>query len=173
MCNRSLGHSVPLIDGEEQCAGEQYRADDFEWNEKNEELSISFAGAYPAGCIDRLERKIHMDTAEGLCLTVVDNFFAANGSRTITENVVTSYAPGLLDLQTVEIQGERGVCRFRIWYRAGGNEEWMQAENLRIVPKEHALHDGSRVTVYLLQWDCVLPEKQEIECKMQFEFMNR
>ena len=110
---------------------------------------------------------------EGLCLTVVDNFFAANGSRTITENVVTSYMPVSLDLRTIEIRGERGVCRVRIWYRVGGNEEWMQAENLRIVPKEHALHDGGKTTVYLLQWDCVIFEKQELECKMVFEFVGR
>lgn len=173
LCNRSLGHSVLLIDGEEQCAGEQYRADGFEWNEDNEELLVSFAGAYRVGCIDRLERKIHMEAAEGLCLTVVDSFLVLNGSRTVTENVVTSYVPVALDLCTIEIRGERGVCRVRIWYRVGGNEEWMRAENLRIVPKEHALHDGGKTTVYLLQWDCVIFEKQELECKMVFEFVGK
>ena len=33
LCNRSMGHSVPLVNGREQCAGREYRADRFVWDE--------------------------------------------------------------------------------------------------------------------------------------------
>ena len=45
LCCSSRGHSVPILDGKEQCKGETYRADAVNYSETGE-ISISFAGAY-------------------------------------------------------------------------------------------------------------------------------
>ncbi len=63
LCNRSLGHSIPLINGCEQCAGKEYRADCFKWSEEEHELTISFAGAYPEGIIEELVRSVQWKKA--------------------------------------------------------------------------------------------------------------
>ena len=48
LCNRSMGHSVPVIGGEEQKAGEEYRADGFFADENSAGADISGAYGYKA-----------------------------------------------------------------------------------------------------------------------------
>lgn len=163
LCNRSLGHSVPLINDLEQCQGAQYRAESFVWNEERRELEISFAAAYPHGCIDGIDRKIRMEEGSDLQLCVTDCFAGSKETKKITENLVTPFAPVIRDAYTVEIAGERGACSIAISCRAKEDEAWQQVQGLRILPKEHACHDGSRTTVYLIQWE-TLPE-----CRMQID----
>ena len=78
LCNRSLGHSVPLINDCEQCPGKTSQADAFVWDEEKETLTISFAGAYPEGCIDRVTRVIAKERTcgehLGMALSVTDCF---------------------------------------------------------------------------------------------------
>lgn len=57
LCCSSRGHSVPLLDGKEQCEGETYRADAVSCTDAGE-ISISFAGAY-----EKESRKKLMRTA--------------------------------------------------------------------------------------------------------------
>lgn len=163
LCNRSLGHSVPLINDLEQCQGAQYRADAFAWNEERRELEISFAAAYPHRCIDGIDRKIRMEEGFDLRLCVTDCFAGSKKTKKITENLVTPFVPVIRDAHTVEIAGERGVCSIAVSCRAKEDEAWQQVQGLRILPKEHARHDGSRTTVYLIQWE-TLPE-----CRMQID----
>ncbi|MCM1261441.1 MAG: heparinase II/III family protein [Butyrivibrio sp.] len=190
LCNRSLGHSVPIINDCEQCPGREYHADSFEWNEKKQELEISFAGAYPKGHIDRISRKIHMeDTADledidGLQIYVRDCFAVSKQTKKITENLITPFKPRIIcveyeekeqavenekSMQVIEIEGQKSLCRIEV--KVCGNDEDKSKEqsvsNLRIVPKEHFLHDGSKTTVYLIQWDVDFEGVQSVECVMR------
>ncbi len=164
LCNRSLGHSVPLVNDLEQCAGAQYRADLFAWNEEKKELEISFAAAYPQRCIDRISRTIRMEEESDLRLFVTDCFVRSKETKKITENLVTPFTPVIHDEHTVTIAGERGECRIAIACREKEGMQWQKAQCLRILPKEHARHDGSKTTVYLIQWETLAECRITIEC---------
>lgn len=166
LCNRSLGHSVPLINGCEQCAGQEYHAERFVWEDAARMLRIDFAAAYPRGLVQALERTIlFADEGEAaqdtLKITVTDSFVPSERTRTFTENLVTAY-PAFIEkaedgTDVVRIEGRCGVCRIRI----------ENAVDLRILPREHFMHDGTRTTVRLIQWE--LPEAvrtagMEISC---------
>ncbi|MCM1048484.1 MAG: hypothetical protein NC433_08670 [Clostridiales bacterium] len=220
LCNRSLGHSVPIINDAEQCAGKEYHADSFEWNEDKKELEISFARAYPKKCIDRISRKIHMedtagleDTAnledtDGLQICVRDCFAISKQTKKITENLITPFKPRIICVENgeteqaieneksmqvsererqrriyrigiegqksvcqIEIEGQKSLCRIEI--KVCGSDEdknkgkEQSVSGLRIVPKEHFLHDGSKTMVYLIQWDVEFEGVQSVECVMR------
>ncbi len=164
LCNRSLGHSVPLVNDLEQCQGKQYRADAFVWDKERRKLEISFAAAYPCGCIDRISRIIRMEDESDLRLCVTDCFVRTKDTKKITENLVTPFAPVICDAHTVVITGERGGCSITAACRENEDEPWQQAKDLRIVPKEHARHDGSKTTVYLIQWETLAECRMQISC---------
>ncbi len=152
LCNRSLGHSVPLINGREQCQGRNYAADSFSWNEEEKMLRISFAGAYPAGLVKELVRSISFSGGRTenvpVKLTVTDRFVPCARTEKITENLITAYLPKTEDMgenhgTAIVIEGEKSLCKIKV----------SQTADVRIIPKEHHEHDGSLVTVYLIQWD--------------------
>ncbi len=160
LCNRSLGHSVPLINGCEQCAGKEYHADRFEWRKAERELVISFAGAYPEGIISELVRCIQMteERAEEttLQLQVTDCFTPSTETSQITENLITPYEP-VLTGQGIELRAGDGEnkachCRLSVTVRAAGGD-WQPVKKISVLSREHSLHDGKKTTVYLIQWD--------------------
>lgn len=166
LCNRSLGHSVPLINGCEQCAGREYRAESFMWEDAARMLRLSFAAAYPQGLVRALDRTISFaDRSEGsqdtMRIVVTDSFVPSEQTRTFTENLVTTF-PAFIekterDISVVRIEGRSGTCRIRI----------QNAVNLRILAKEHSMHDGTQTTVRLIQWelpDAVRTARVEINC---------
>ncbi|MCM1184588.1 MAG: heparinase II/III-family protein [Roseburia sp.] len=166
LCNRSLGHSVPLINGCEQCAGREYRAERFVWEEAARMLRISFAAAYPQGLVQELERTIffsaeRMAQEDAMWMVVTDRFVPSEQTRSFTENLVTPFPVSVEendnDTCVIKIQGQHGFCRIRT----------ANVSDLRIIPKEHRLHDGARTTVNLIQWepsDGVQAVRMEISC---------
>ena len=165
LCNRSLGHSVPLINDCEQCAGREYHAERFVWEEAARMLRISFATAYPQGLIQELERTIFFSAQEpaedAMRIVVTDRFVPSALTRKLTENLITPFPVRIEetkdDIYVMKIEGQRGFCRIRT----------ANASGLRIIPKEHCLHDGTRTTVYLIQWDLVDAAREmrmEISC---------
>lgn len=162
LCNRSLGHSVPLINDCEQCAGSAYRADSFSWDDEKGQLAISFAGAYPEGCIDKLIRVIARESANAkMALSVTDSFLASEQTTKITENLITPFQPEIVqgtDGIQVFIKGEKGSCTIT------ASALWHCPEQIRILPKEHFMHDGTKTTVYLIQWELPAEPRQKTEC---------
>lgn len=164
LCNRSLGHSVPFINGQEQQEGKEYRADYFAWNERRKELTISFAGAYENtgvdGCLDQLERTIRMEEAEAqeLRLQVKDLFITTEKTESIVENLITTYQPVVDEDGVVTIQGQHGRCQITMCVEEKdaknlGCNKTIRGENIRMIPQQHNLHNGEEITVYLIQWD--------------------
>jgi hypothetical protein len=165
LCNRALGHNVPLINDTEQGQGVDYRADGFIWNEENKELKISFADAYEKGIIESLTRKIGFETDNGFRITVLDIFTPNKNTRKFTENLVSIYKPTITEengnsIITIigkdGIDGGNAVCKIVI----------EGAFNIRVVPKEHALHDGNKTTIYLIQFDVPFNE-QDVKANVE------
>lgn len=82
-------HNLPVINGCEQPAGKEYRADRFSVTDKTTE--VSFAGAYPAGAeVSEVCRRI--DIAEN-GVTVTDSFAFAHAENTVEEHFMTLLQP--------------------------------------------------------------------------------
>ena len=163
LCNRSLGHSVPIINGMEQCAGRSYAADVFEWNEKDKELTISFAQAYPEDCIQKITRKIITDEkSDQLTLCVTDAFERAKKTETVIENLVTMYEP-VIEGNKIIIAGSRGYLEIEV---SGIQDE------ISVVVMQHSDHNGKEQTVYLIQWQVWLDE-QGGQCTMSIKFYKK
>lgn len=176
LCNRSLGHSVPLINDCEQSAGSDYYADTFIWNDEKKQLTISFAGAYPKGCIDRLTRVIaskSLDTSmkktKEMTLSITDTFFASEQTMKIVENLITPFQPKVIqNINEIQIliKGENGTCTIT------NNVLWHCTEQIQILPKEHFLHNGMKTTVYLIQWELPVEPCKKTECCIQLYFQE-
>ena len=171
LCNRSLGHSVPLINDCEQCPGKTSQADAFVWDEEKETLTISFAGAYPEGCIDRVTRVIAKERTcgehLGMALSVTDCFIPSGQTTKITENLITPFQPEVVqdsDRLHVLIRGTQGLCMIT------DEAAWRSPQQIQILSKEHSLHDGTKTTVYLIQWDLPVKGMREIQSHMLFRF---
>lgn len=161
LCNRSEGHSVPLINGGEQCAGKEYHADGFSWDERESALTISFAGAYPKGCIGKLVRRIRM--REQMQIEVQDVFTANENTRSIAENLVTEYEPEI-EGSTVWIRGLRGRCRIDV--------ENCSDSGIKVVPCAHSDHAGSPQTIYRITWNLCAGKCSDAVCKMWITFLD-
>ena len=168
LCNRSLGHSVPLINDCEQCAGSDYHADVFLWDYEKKQLTISFADAYPKGCIDKLTRVITSASPDtGMTLSVTDIFLASGQTAKIVENLITPFQPEVIqstDKIQVLIRGENGTCTIT------DNALWHCTKQIQILPKEHFLHDGTKTMVYLIQWEVPVEPHQKTQCCIQIQF---
>lgn len=158
LCNRSLGHNVPLIGEKEQLPGKEYRAERFVWDDKTEKLTVSYAGAYEKGLIKELERSIQVKNST---ITVTDSFSFAENPLKITENLVTMYQP-TIEKDFVLIKGKETGCK--IYVKADGKSDF------RILPKEHSMHDGTKITVYLIQWDLWSNSDKKQVCDIRIDF---
>lgn len=174
LCNRSMGHSVPIINGEEQCAGAEYSADRFAWDADTHTLMISFAGAYAKGSIEKLVRHIRMcdktpinieETKLQYKMQIeLQDFFAVNeNTKSITENIVTEYEPVIQD-GTVWIKGQHGQCRIQIENSSG--------HMMKIIPCVHRDHAGNRQTIYRIVWEIDVEKYGDTRCKMWITFYN-
>lgn len=186
LCNRSLGHSVPIINGKEQQEGKQYCADYFAWHERGKELTISFAGAYEEagadGILDKLERTIHMEELDAqemkwMKLQVSDLFITTEKTSSLVENLITTYEPIVDNDGGIMIRGKHGCCKITICVEEndirtgeGRIDQTVQVKDIRILPQEHSLHDGQKTTVYLIQWDVPCSKKIAL-CRMNISCM--
>lgn len=156
LCNSSMGHSVPVINGELQKAGKQYKASEFVSDGKGT-TKIEFAGAYPEGILQRLIRKTAFSLEDGKLL-VQDFFDGVEEGATLTEQLVTQGAVGI-KAEKILIQGKKNSCLVRL-------PEGVQ--NLRVVENVHSNHEGVQETVRLIQWEvCVESEKRRASTWIQ------
>lgn len=94
-CNRSMGHSVPIVNGMEQAEGEEHCGT---VTRTGDVIAVEMAGAYPAGCIETLTRRI--DALEnGIRLT--DSFSAF---ESLTERFIALSEP-VVYADRVEVDG--------------------------------------------------------------------
>lgn len=154
LCNSSQGHSVPVIRGEFQKAGKQYRASHFE-ADGNGTTRLEFSGAYGTECLNRLERMAIFSLETGT-LTVRDCFEIKEPSEPLhvplfTETLVTRGEVTLTGKKAV-IQGKYAACEVK----------WQDdVSNLRVIERIHSNHEGVPERIRLIQWDVIPEEKKK------------
>lgn len=185
LCNRSLGHSVPLINGQEQHSGKEFRANSFTWKEEKKELEISFVGAYKGtktadGILDRLERTINIEETadiqnDDMRIKIQDLFVTTKYTNNIVENLITSYIPTVDKNGEITITGMQGCCKLSVYIRfkdaTDAQETMIQVKDIYVIPKVHYFHDGRKTMVYLIQWEVPCTERA-ITCHMDMKFQS-
>ncbi|MGN0505238.1 MAG: heparinase [Lachnospiraceae bacterium] len=149
LCNSSLGHSVPLIDGKLQQAGAAYRASEFSTDGKGT-TRVEFSGAYPEGCANRFFRETRFSLKTGV-LTVVDTYDLPKETRTLTEQLVTQ-GKVTIEEHRVRITGRKQECVVQL------PEDVKQ---IRCQETEHRNHSGGLEFVRLIQWEMPLQQGKE------------
>lgn len=173
LCNRSLGHSVPIINNEEQGTGKEYYADCFEWNDKEHVLNVSFGHSYPQGDEIQIIRQIKMSSPEtinqkdGMQILVTDTFEQTanqeNNEFHIEENLITAYKPTIQNDEII-ISGTKGKCHIQI--------EGVTEDQMKIIPCDHSDHAGNAQIVYRIGWELVPQNHGKHQCNMQITFTD-
>lgn len=150
LCCRSLGHNVPLIGGKEQYAGAEYKASRFEADGFGKTV-IELQEAYGLGKEEKIKRTIGFKKENGRC-KVVDEFVISH-NKVITENLITSHKPKIID---------DGFCiitrknTFEIKIKNGANFE--------ILKEDYTDHFGVKKRAWFMQWK-VIGDKSEMVIK--------
>ena len=66
---------------------------------------------------------------------------------TVTESFISKFVPEIQG-DTVIFKSDKGSCCIEA---VNGAE--LHISDIRIVPKEHSMHNTKKITVYLIQWD--------------------
>ncbi|MGO4545870.1 heparinase II/III family protein [Paenibacillus sp. 2TAB23] len=121
-CNGSQGHSVPIVNGSHQQAGQPFRAKVVEADSAVREdlLELEISGAYGLSQLERLGRRFHWQKEELPCLSLIDrfSFLSGEGDKAlhnfpITERFISYLAPELTKAGELLLNGIR---RLRIIY---------------------------------------------------------
>ena len=149
LCNSSLGHSVPIINGKLQCAGKEYRASYF-FADGAGTTELEFAGAYGNQPGNKLVRKAEFSLKDG-SLTITDSFTLDDKAESFTEQLVTQGEVKPAD-GVIWMKGKKESCKILLP---------KEAERLRVIEEVHSNHEGVPETVYLVQWEIPLgPNKK-------------
>lgn len=158
LCNRSLGHSVPIINGQEQCAGEVYGCSKFQAevrktqkNRENQEgagtgvIDMEFHGAYGEDAVKSCHRNFRFSLADGQ-LCVEDNFVLQESAcASIVENLVTQILPEVDgNLIILQHQGASAIL-----YISDLEDEG----EVTVREYEHSNHAGRMEKVYAIEWE--------------------
>lgn len=157
LCNRSLGHSVPILDGKEQKEGRQYLCTGFEADGKGR-VRIEFAGAYESRSARSLERELNYDPSAET-LEVKDVLTLTGEPVSMRENLVTQYEPRLQEGGLL-IQGSRYACRILLPEGSG---------QIRVDTREHSNHQGQPEAVYCISWEVPMTGEGIRSCRFQVE----
>ena len=130
LCNRSAGHSVPILDGKEQCKGAEYAA---KTQYDGEKLTIDITGAYPKCGVSGVVREFSF-TENSVLLQDTYTFAESCG---VKERFVTQAVPqiseGCVQLDEVKMLFD---------------PEWTVSVSEDI----HVNHTQGRETVYLIDF---------------------
>lgn len=146
LCNSSLGHSVPVINGQGQCAGKQYCADEF-WVDGAGTTGIKFQSAYKAGIIQEMERILSFEE-ESSKLVMTDTFIPSAETECIEECLITQMKPKI-DMDHIILDGREYRCIIRVQGNKG---------DIKVDEAIHLNHAGVEEPVYRILWQ-VMPAK--------------
>jgi len=149
-CNSGISHNIPLIEGSDQCAGGEYRAESFAVPTEGAAI-VTFQDAYDVKALKRLERRLQMEESTGEL--VVTDTAEAEGEIDFRENLVTRLPVTLSDGEIV-IRGSRLCARIVPGDAAGPVGQ-------RTVL--HRNHQGEEEQVHVLQWKVAAREAGRYE----------
>lgn len=152
LCNRSLGHNVPLIAGKEQSPGDKFGCEKFyaEEDDTCAKVIMWLEKAYDQADMKTFQRRIVFEKISGAC-TITDDF-ESEKELIVTENLVTQILPKIKENE-VWLEGRDINCRIQI----------KPAQTPKIIPMEHRNHQGIIEQVYLIQWDVLVANKSQVE----------
>lgn len=143
LCNSSLGHSVPIIQGEGQKAGRQYSSKKPDYDGRGR-MIMDISETYGNQYLKQLNRELTFIEGEGILLT--DTFHISEGITHVIERLITLYEPMIND-DSVVIQGEKTACSVRY------NRKLMTPTVTR---HNHKNHEGEDVIVFSIDFDIAL-----------------
>jgi hypothetical protein len=138
-CNQSLSHNVPLVAGQGQKPGREFRAKDCAIGAAGE-MSLDIAPAYGLPGLAALTRRFAFDTVRGN-LTLEDRFVFSDRPLPVTERFVSLYPPELKD----------GLVRIDTGDSVSLLKCSLSAEPV-INETEHRSPDGKAVRVFLIDF---------------------
>ena len=155
LCNRSLGHNVPVIAGKEQLTGAVHACKKFKAAEDDEKVCVlmDLTDVYEAEQLKNFIREICFYKDSG-ALTVEDTFECI-GEVAVTENLVTQFLPEIEGNSIILIGKE--ICHIQI---AASNNK--ASTPLRVISMEHYNHQGEKEQVYLIQWEHLIKKYQKV-----------
>lgn len=141
-CNGSSGHSVPMVNGEEQLSGREYGCSDFMAEEGNEQVFVrmNLAGAYEKNAAESLWRSLKFDLNTGKLQVRDEICMGENGEGEMTENLVTQIRPVLEGNKVLLPQGE-WTCVLTV-----------PKGEIYVAEHEHSNHKGIKEKVYVIRW---------------------
>jgi hypothetical protein len=138
-CNQSFSHSVPLIAGQGQKPGREFRAKDCVIG-PGAEMALDIAPAYAVGGLSSLKRSFKFDTGRGT-VNIEDRFEFSASPLQVTERFVSIYPPLIKDaLVHIDTGDAQSVLRCSA-----------PVEPV-ITEQEHRNHKGERVRVFLIDF---------------------
>ena len=146
-CNSSRSHSVPIINGEYQKAGKNYKAKDVSMTERG--ITADISGAYAASDITLLKRTLDFDKVTGE-LKVLDNFTFNSVPQSVIERFVASQKPEIFEDRVEIVCGKEKTA---IYYDAS---RFTPSFDL-VIDKDH--FDRDRET-YVIDFTLKAPEKE-------------
>ena len=162
-CNQSFSHNVPIVAGQGQMPGREYRADLFEAEEKDGKgiVNIKFASAYQENLIQAVDRCMVFDKQTGV-LEVKDQF-AHSEEIMITENLITRYAPEINE-DGIMLSGDSGACKVTVsvW-----QDNKKTAPDFQVYTKMHSNHSGVQEQIYQIQWDVLVNGQTTVEITVE------
>lgn len=113
---QSLGHSLPVPNGQQQGAGREYAAAllDHHADDAQDMMSIELKGAYPPEAdLQSLVRTVtlHREAPDGW-VELVDDFAYASGAHPF-ESVLTTFGDVRIEADSVHVQGEKGALQIK------------------------------------------------------------
>jgi hypothetical protein len=152
-CNQSLSHSIPIVAGQGQKPGREYRAKDCSIMSTGE-MTLDIAPAYGLAGLASLKRRFVFDTVRGN-LTLEDRFVFSGDSLPVTERFISTYPPEMKD----------GFVRIDTGDSLSLLKCALSAEPV-IHEMEHRSPDGKAVRVFLIDFSFV-PEGPEFSVNFE------
>lgn len=156
-CNRSLGHNIPLLSGQEQKCGKGYAVKEFKvWESENYgECTMEVIGAYDSGEIRSFHRSFSFDKRSG-GLVICDAFEASEGEAVITENFVTQYIPEIKEGKVL-LKGAESACVLTVEGQVG---------QMDVCKEQHSNHQGQPEDVYRIYFDIKIADSEKITIRI-------
>lgn len=156
-----------MIAGQEQLGGAEYCCSHFEAEVQGNLGIARFDGekAYPEGSIHKYTRQFTFNKVNG-DLEIRDFFDNQGQEITVTESFITRIVPEI-NGNAVVLKSDNNSCRIEA---VNGAE--LAISDIRIVPKEHILHNTEKITVYLIQWDFRVADVKEAVIKITGKINN-
>lgn len=146
-CNGSQGHSVPIIDGQLQCAGTDYRAEVLhaQIGADRDEWTMELRGAYDSPQLQSLTRALIWHKGEQPHLELTDSYRYDGTPSNWCERFVTWRQPEcVLDTGKVILPGEKGHVEI---------EYDLQRCHVVITPRHYRNHFGVDTAWYSVDFE--------------------